>query len=118
MAKGIQALLDTILEALPQVGNLSLLFLLLFFIFAALGVELFGRIQCTEEQACVGLDKHANFQNFGMALLILFRVATGDNWNAILKVRGRFVLLIANVKFDLKRIHYGRISHRMEIELP
>ena len=44
MAKGIRALLDTIIQALPQVGNLGLLFFLLFFIFAALGVELFGRL--------------------------------------------------------------------------
>ena len=44
VAKGIRALLDTVLVALPLVGNLGLLFFLLFFIFAALGVELFGRI--------------------------------------------------------------------------
>ena len=44
MAKGIRALLDTVMQALPQVGNLGLLFYLLFFIFAALGVELFGRL--------------------------------------------------------------------------
>lgn len=46
MAKGIRALLDTVMQALPQVGNLGLLFFLLFFIFAALGVELFGRLDC------------------------------------------------------------------------
>lgn len=45
MAKGIRSLLDTVGRALPQVGNLGLLFFLLFFIFAALGVELFGRWQ-------------------------------------------------------------------------
>lgn len=45
MAKGIRALLDTVMQALPQVGNLGLLFFLLFFIFAALGVELFGRLR-------------------------------------------------------------------------
>lgn len=44
MAKGIRSLLDTVMQALPQVGNLGLLFYLLFFIFAALGVELFGRL--------------------------------------------------------------------------
>jgi len=44
MAKGIRSLLDTVGEALPQVGNLGSLFFLLFFIFAALGVELFGRL--------------------------------------------------------------------------
>ncbi|CAF1490715.1 unnamed protein product [Adineta ricciae] len=84
MAKGIQALIDTVIEAFPQVGNLSLLFFLIFFIFAALGVELFGKIHCTDEQPCEGLNKHANFQNFGVALLTLYRVATGDNWNAIM----------------------------------
>ncbi|XP_023221349.1 voltage-dependent T-type calcium channel subunit alpha-1I-like [Centruroides sculpturatus] len=85
MAKGIRALLDTVMQALPQVGNLGLLFFLLFFIFAALGVELFGRLECTEEFPCEGLGEHAHFRNFGMAFLTLFRVATGDNWNGIMK---------------------------------
>lgn len=44
MAKGIRQLLDTVMQALPQVGNLGLLFFLLFFIYAALGTELFGRL--------------------------------------------------------------------------
>ncbi|KAF0300394.1 Voltage-dependent T-type calcium channel subunit alpha-1I [Amphibalanus amphitrite] len=85
MAKGIRALLDTVMQALPQVGNLGLLFFLLFFIFAALGVELFGRLECKEEYPCQGLGEHANFRNFGIAYLTLFRVATGDNWNGIMK---------------------------------
>lgn len=54
MAKGIRALLDTVMQALPQVGNLGLLFFLLFFIFAALGVELFGRLVCDEKNPCQG----------------------------------------------------------------
>ncbi|CAC5424663.1 CACNA1G [Mytilus coruscus] len=85
MAKGIRALLDTVIQALPQVGNLGLLFFLLFFIFAALGVELFGRLECSEEHPCEGLGSHAHFKDFGMAFLTLFRVATGDNWNGIMK---------------------------------
>lgn len=32
-----------------------------------------------------GLGEHAHFANFGMAFLTLFRVATGDNWNGIMK---------------------------------
>ncbi|XP_014678833.1 PREDICTED: voltage-dependent T-type calcium channel subunit alpha-1H-like [Priapulus caudatus] len=85
MAKGIRALLDTVMQALPQVGNLGLLFFLLFFIFAALGVELFGRLECSDEHPCEGLSDHAHFKEFGMAFLTLFRVATGDNWNGIMK---------------------------------
>ncbi|XP_013915000.1 PREDICTED: voltage-dependent T-type calcium channel subunit alpha-1H-like [Thamnophis sirtalis] len=67
------------------VGNLGLLFMLLFFIYAALGVELFGKLDCSEENPCEGLSRHATFNNFGMAFLTLFRVSTGDNWNGIMK---------------------------------
>ncbi|XP_064423736.1 voltage-dependent T-type calcium channel subunit alpha-1G [Latimeria chalumnae] len=85
MAVGMRALLDTVIQALPQVGNLGLLFMLLFFIFAALGVELFGDLKCDEDHPCEGLGRHATFGNFGMAFLTLFRVSTGDNWNGIMK---------------------------------
>ncbi|KAM9210658.1 voltage-dependent T-type calcium channel subunit alpha-1H [Dugong dugon] len=85
MAVGMRALLDTVVQALPQVGNLGLLFMLLFFIYAALGVELFGRLDCSEDNPCEGLSRHATFTNFGMAFLTLFRVSTGDNWNGIMK---------------------------------
>ena len=85
MAKGIRALLDTVGDALPQVGNLGLLFFLLFFIFAALGVELFGRLECSDAHPCDGLGEHAHFKSFGIAFLTLFRIATGDNWNGIMK---------------------------------
>uniref|UniRef100_A0A669DYN6 Voltage-dependent T-type calcium channel subunit alpha-1H n=1 Tax=Oreochromis niloticus TaxID=8128 RepID=A0A669DYN6_ORENI len=85
MATGMRALLDTVMQALPQVGNLGLLFMLLFFIYAALGVELFGKLDCSDENPCEGLGRHATFRNFGMAFLTLFRVSTGDNWNGIMK---------------------------------
>ncbi|XP_056654951.1 voltage-dependent T-type calcium channel subunit alpha-1I isoform X2 [Monodelphis domestica] len=85
MATGMRALLDTVVQALPQVGNLGLLFMLLFFIYAALGVELFGKLVCSDEHPCEGMSRHATFENFGMAFLTLFQVSTGDNWNGIMK---------------------------------
>ncbi|KTF97776.1 hypothetical protein cypCar_00012506 [Cyprinus carpio] len=87
MATGMRALLDTVVQALPQVGNLGLLFMLLFFIYAALGVELFGELVCNEDYPCEGMSRHATFENFGMAFLTLFQVSTGDNWNGIMKVQ-------------------------------
>ncbi|KAM7386593.1 hypothetical protein PAMA_009280 [Pampus argenteus] len=85
IAKGMRSLLDTVMQALPQVGNLGLLFMLLFFIYAALGVELFGKLECNISNPCEGLSRHATFENFGMAFLTLFRVSTGDNWSGIMK---------------------------------
>ncbi|KAJ4945658.1 hypothetical protein JOQ06_023339 [Pogonophryne albipinna] len=83
--KKIRVLLKTIIKTLSQVGSICLLFAFFFFIYAALGVELFGKLECTEENPCLGLHRHANFEHFGMALLTLYQVCTGDNWSAIMK---------------------------------
>merc|ERR1711871_1939682 len=84
-AKDLVILLTTVSRSLAQVGNLGLLLFLLFFIYSALGIELFGRLACTDDNPCDGLGEHANFEGFGMAMLTLFRVSTGDNWAGILK---------------------------------
>uniref|UniRef100_I3KUX4 Calcium voltage-gated channel subunit alpha1 H n=1 Tax=Oreochromis niloticus TaxID=8128 RepID=I3KUX4_ORENI len=84
-AKKIRVLLRTITKTLSQVGNLCLLFMFFFFIYAALGVELFGNLECTLDYPCEGINQYANFKNFGMALLTLYKVCTGDNWSGILK---------------------------------
>jgi len=84
-AKGLQALLETTLKSLQQVGSVCLLLFLIFFIYAAAGVAMFGRLSCLPANECSGISIHANFENFGMAMLTLFRVNTGDNGNGILK---------------------------------
>ncbi|XP_048575597.1 voltage-dependent T-type calcium channel subunit alpha-1G isoform X2 [Nematostella vectensis] len=85
LAKGVRSLLDTLFEALPQVANLGLLFFLLFFIYSCLGIQLFGSLECSHDYPCQGFNRHAHFRDFGTAMLTLFRIATGDNWNGILK---------------------------------
>jgi hypothetical protein len=83
---GLRSLLSTVGKSLPQVGNLMILLFLVFFIFSALGVELFGKLDCPESNPCLGLDeKHANFKYFAMAMLTLFRIATGNAWSTIMK---------------------------------
>ncbi|XP_034538500.1 voltage-dependent T-type calcium channel subunit alpha-1H-like isoform X1 [Notolabrus celidotus] len=84
-AKKIRVLLNTVIKTLLQVENICLLFMFFFFIYAALGVELFGRLECTEDNPCLGLHRYANFKHFGAALLTLYQVCTGDNWSGILK---------------------------------
>ena len=42
--------------------------------------------ECSPSQPCQGLGPHAHFRDFGTAMLTLFRIATGDNWNGILEV--------------------------------
>lgn len=84
-APGLASLLVTVRSSTRHVLNLGVLLCLLFFIASSLGMELFGRISCSEEYPCKGLSRHANFNNVGMSFLTLFRVATGDNWSGILQ---------------------------------
>merc|ERR1711988_2052992 len=95
-AKDLVILLTTVSRSLAQVGNLGLLLFLLFFIYSALGIELFGRMACTDNLPCDGLSDYANFKNFGMAMLVLFRLSTGDNWNGMMKDGLRDVPPISN----------------------
>uniref|UniRef100_A0A8B9KNH3 Calcium channel, voltage-dependent, T type, alpha 1G subunit n=1 Tax=Astyanax mexicanus TaxID=7994 RepID=A0A8B9KNH3_ASTMX len=76
MAVGMRALLDTVIQALPQVGYIST------DSFVTLAVCI---TVCDELHPCEGLGRYATFKNFGMAFLLLFRVSTGDNWNGIMK---------------------------------
>ena len=68
-------LVDTLTYTLPGIANIGLLLALLFFIYAALGIQLFATIGYNES-----LDRYANFRTFGNALLTLFRFTTGEGW--------------------------------------
>lgn len=68
-AKGLSALLETTINALGQVASVCLLLFLIFFVYAAGGVALFGRLSVTPENPSNGISIHANFENFGMAML-------------------------------------------------
>jgi hypothetical protein len=56
-----------------------LLIFLLFFIYAALGINLFSEVKLQKE-----LNAKNNFQTFENALLLLMRCSTGEDWNLIM----------------------------------
>lgn len=79
----MQTLLTTITRALPNVLNVALVMLLLLYIYACAGVELFGKQGC-EMSDCEGFSEHGNFVNWNYAMLMLFRLTTGDNGYGVL----------------------------------
>ncbi|XP_045929720.1 voltage-dependent T-type calcium channel subunit alpha-1H-like isoform X2 [Micropterus dolomieu] len=83
--KKLRVLLKTIIKTLSQVGNICLLFTFFFYIYAAVGVELYGKLACNDDHPCLGLQDEVNFRHFGVALITLYGLCTGDNWNVILK---------------------------------
>jgi voltage-gated sodium channel len=68
------------LYSLPSVLNVLSLLLLIFFIYAILGVFLFYRV--TDGKAVD--SEYTNFKNFGLAMITLLRVATGEEWNVVM----------------------------------
>ena len=78
-AKAIKQLLTTLVLSLPAIGNILGIFLIVQFMYAVLGMQLFGRVVWGEF-----LNADANFCTFGVAFLTMFRCATGESWNGIM----------------------------------
>uniref|UniRef100_A0AAY5EH95 Calcium channel, voltage-dependent, R type, alpha 1E subunit b n=1 Tax=Electrophorus electricus TaxID=8005 RepID=A0AAY5EH95_ELEEL len=64
--------------ALPYV---CLLIAMLFFIYAIIGMQVFGNIKLNDESH---INQHNNFKTFFGALMLLFRSATGESWQEIM----------------------------------
>lgn len=79
-ADGLRSLLSTLVTSLPAFWNVGALVLLLFFIYAYVGVLTFGSTRRGD-----ALNEHANFESFPMAMLTLFRVATNDEWVGLMR---------------------------------
>lgn len=75
----MRLILDTVFNILPQISNVMQLIFLMFFIFAALGINLFSGVMLQDN-----LDGKNNFQNFHNALIILMKFSTGEDWNAFM----------------------------------
>jgi hypothetical protein len=69
----------TMLQLIPALMNVSLLLLLLLFIYACLGIGIFSTLAPGKV-----IDSNLNFQDFGSALLVVLRVSTGEDWQRIM----------------------------------
>lgn len=79
-AKGLRTLLQTLVFSLPALVNVGSVLFLFMFIFAIMGMSLFGNTRYGEY-----LNRHANFDSFPSALLLLIRITTGESWNGIMR---------------------------------
>ena len=78
-AENLKHIFNTFINAIPELVNVGALLMLFLFLFAVLGVSLFAEIKKSDS-----LDKNANFEDFGRAILTLLRVATGEAWVGIM----------------------------------
>ncbi|KAJ8001686.1 hypothetical protein DPEC_G00172030, partial [Dallia pectoralis] len=77
----IRILLWTFVQSFKALPYVCLLIGMLFFIYAIIGMQLFGNLELNDEEA---INDHNNFQTFIMALMLLFRSATGEAWHEIM----------------------------------
>ncbi|XP_041815617.1 voltage-dependent N-type calcium channel subunit alpha-1B isoform X1 [Chelmon rostratus] len=77
----IRILLWTFVQSFKALPYVCLLIAMLFFIYAIIGMQVFGNIELIEETA---INHHNNFQTFLQALTLLFRSATGESWHEIM----------------------------------
>lgn len=79
-SKGLQALIQTIKFSLPPLMNVFSLLMIVFFIYAILGVFLFQDITT----GIVINNTSMNFCNFTNSLILLLRCLTGENWHEVM----------------------------------
>lgn len=77
--KSLRILFYTFIGAIPQLTNVGGLLMLFLFLYSVLGVEWFAIVKLQGD-----VTIHANFRTFGAALSTLFRMATGEGWQAIM----------------------------------
>ncbi|CAH8831967.1 unnamed protein product [Trichobilharzia szidati] len=86
--ESIRQLLWTFIKSIQALPYVALLIAMIFFIYAVIGMQLFGQISIDdnplEDEEWPILHRNNNFQNFFYALLVLFRCATGESWQEIM----------------------------------
>ncbi|XP_055922391.1 voltage-dependent calcium channel type D subunit alpha-1 isoform X4 [Eupeodes corollae] len=79
--EGIRTLLWTFIKSFQALPYVALLIVMLFFIYAVIGMQVFGKIALNDDSA---ITRNNNFQTFPQAVLVLFRSATGEAWQDIM----------------------------------
>ncbi|XP_035282348.1 voltage-dependent L-type calcium channel subunit alpha-1C isoform X17 [Anguilla anguilla] len=79
--EGIRTLLWTFIKSFQALPYVALLIVMLFFIYAVIGMQMFGKIALRDGTQ---INRNNNFQTFPQAVLLLFRCATGEAWQEIM----------------------------------
>ncbi|XP_016073449.1 PREDICTED: voltage-dependent P/Q-type calcium channel subunit alpha-1A [Miniopterus natalensis] len=85
----IRILLWTFVQSFKALPYVCLLIAMLFFIYAIIGMQVFGNIGIDvededSEEDDFQITEHNNFRTFFQALMLLFRSATGEAWHNIM----------------------------------
>ncbi|XP_019643323.1 PREDICTED: voltage-dependent calcium channel type A subunit alpha-1-like isoform X8 [Branchiostoma belcheri] len=77
----IRTLLWTFIQSFKALPYVVLLIAMLLFIYAIVGMQVFGNIALDDDTE---IHRHNNFRTFIQGLMVLFRCATGEAWQEIM----------------------------------
>uniref|UniRef100_H3DC93 Voltage-dependent L-type calcium channel subunit alpha n=1 Tax=Tetraodon nigroviridis TaxID=99883 RepID=H3DC93_TETNG len=80
-SEGIRNLLWTFIKSFQALPHVALLIVMLFFIYAVIGMQIFGKVALVDGTQ---IHRNNNFQTFPQAVLMLFRCATGEDWQEVM----------------------------------
>ena len=72
-------LVDTLINTLPSLANISALLFLFIYIFAIIGIQCFAKIEYYGYY-----NQNANFRKISTSILSLLRFSTGENWGSFM----------------------------------
>ncbi|KAF4072330.1 hypothetical protein AMELA_G00261950 [Ameiurus melas] len=80
-SEGIRNLLWTFIKSFQGFPHIALIIVMLFFIYAVIGMQVFGKIALVDGNE---INRNNNFQTFPQAILLLFRCVTGEGWPKVM----------------------------------
>ena len=78
--ESLRSLFRTLYTALPAFMNVVALVLVVFYVYAVVGLELFSDLAGDE-----ALNEYYNFATFHRSMLLLFKVTSGEGWHVIMR---------------------------------
>ncbi|GMH69806.1 hypothetical protein TrST_g4693 [Triparma strigata] len=78
-SESLKAITQTIFLSLPSMANVGMVLMLIFFIFAVAGMNIFGGVPKGDF-----ITTWCNFDTFIISVVTLFRCATGESWNGLM----------------------------------
>jgi len=77
--KGLRSLASTLYLSIPSLGNVGIMLLLILYIYAVLGLNLFFNVKHGQH-----INKDVNFETFFPAIITLVRAITFDGWRGLM----------------------------------
>ncbi|EFJ45620.1 hypothetical protein VOLCADRAFT_47657, partial [Volvox carteri f. nagariensis] len=78
--RGLRTLFNTLISSSPAIANVGSLLLLIMYIYAVIGMNMYGNYGSAFDQP----GSHATYNNIGAAMATQFRLFTGDGWGDLM----------------------------------